>query len=229
MINNGKIKMKNIMPILNSGNCGLISIDSLNRQIVKGFFVTLLIFISSVSQASVTHTFDVSGKLTGANGVTVSGLTYNVSFMSGNCIEVFSGCNSNDFFQFHTSAEALNASKELLNQVFVNISGYDLDTNPFLTSGVKANPYNLAWIITPYAINGKGYAGLVLTQVARNSSTEASDWASLCDCGMWDYQKTQNTETYAVWSLAIQPVPEPANVAMIVLGIGLLLSLQRNR
>ena len=57
-----------------------------------------------------------SGQLTGATGVTVGAVTYNVNFVDGSCISLFGGC-VNASFDFHTQADAMAASQALFTQV----------------------------------------------------------------------------------------------------------------
>ena len=61
-----------------------------------------------------------SGQLTGATGVVVGALTYNVNFVDGSCISLFGGC-LNASFDFHTNADAIAASQALFTQI---ISGF---------------------------------------------------------------------------------------------------------
>ena len=61
-----------------------------------------------------------SGQLTGATGVVVGAVTYNVSFVDGSCISLFGGC-VNASFDFHTLADAIAASQALFTQV---VSGF---------------------------------------------------------------------------------------------------------
>lgn len=179
-----------------------------------------LAFIAGSVQASTVHVFNSAGQLTGANGVVVNGEIYNVKFSGDACITAFNGCTSNDDFTFHTATDAIAASTALLEQVFVDLPGHALDSNPFLTKGISANSYNLAWVITPYEINGKGIPGLVLAQVMRNSTLEYNDWSDFCDCGYRNNQELQATETYAVWSVGeVSAVPVPAALPLMASGI----------
>ena len=61
-----------------------------------------------------------SGQLTGATGVVVGAVTYNVNFVDGSCNSLFGGCVDASF-DFHTVADALAASQALFTQI---ISGF---------------------------------------------------------------------------------------------------------
>ena len=66
---------------------------------------------------------DGSGNLTGATGVVVGAVTYNVSFVEGSCNSLFGGCNPANF-DFHTSADALAASQALLDQIISDFGNH---------------------------------------------------------------------------------------------------------
>jgi len=121
---------------------------------------------STPASAVVSWIFS-SGELTGAQGVVVSGNTYNVQFMDTNCNTAFAGaCTGASPFTFTTEAQALAASQALLNQVLVNISGHLLGTNADLVSGCEnILTVNLCYIHTPYRVNGLNGLDVVTARV----------------------------------------------------------------
>ena len=68
------------------------------------FIFGLLLMINS-AHASVGWLAD-SGQLTGATGVNVNGVLYNVTFVDDTCINAFDGCDSVDDFAFKTQDAA---------------------------------------------------------------------------------------------------------------------------
>lgn len=78
---------------------------------------------------------DASGQLVGAFNVNVSGTLYNVEFLDGSCIDLFSGCNEQSDFDFTSEGEALLAAGALLNQVFLDGPLGNFDSDPTLTAG----------------------------------------------------------------------------------------------
>ena len=89
------------------------------------------------------------GYLIGATGVEVSGTLYDVEFIDGSCIGLFSGCDEASDFAFTTQAAALVAAQVLLDTVFVGF----FDETPYAT--VTCEPYIFpcdAYI--PYARTG---------------------------------------------------------------------------
>ena len=69
----------------------------------------VLVLMASGAQAA---TLDiVGGQLMGASGVLVDGNPYDVEFVDGTCIDLFSGCDEASDFTFHTRSESLAASQ----------------------------------------------------------------------------------------------------------------------
>lgn len=114
--------------------------------------VLLLCFAGCVAMgASATPIAIVeSGKLVGATGVMVNGVSYDVEFVDGTCIGVFSGCNPS-LFAFNTMSDATTAAEALLNQVFSNaFAGGLYDVNPGILSGCNAGTDHCD-VVTLYA------------------------------------------------------------------------------
>ena len=170
----------------------------------------LLGALASNSQAAVVRQF-ANGLLTGATGVIVNGVTYDVSFQDGSCDSLFANCMN---FTFTTQAGATAASDALLGQV-IHFSPSDLyDNDPTKTYGCSTTP-DFCLVATPYeASNGfeAGYAVMNYPlgsqfpdQTAPESGSEVYDFA-LTDAAV-----------YAVWVADpnLSTVPEPSSLALL--------------
>ncbi len=79
---------------------------------------------AATSQATVIFNVNATGQLVGAQNVDVGGTLYDVAFVDGTCIDLFTGCDDLSDFDFNTEADAFAAGQALLDQVFVdNITG----------------------------------------------------------------------------------------------------------
>jgi len=112
----------------------MLYLRSFNRFIL----ISLALLGLSVSSASAAVVWNFNnGTLFGAENIDVGGTFYDVEFVDGSCIDLFSGCDEVSDFDFATRAEAVVASQALLDQVFVDDSGAPalFDTIPYLTNG----------------------------------------------------------------------------------------------
>jgi hypothetical protein len=170
-----------------------------------------------------TLMIDSSGKLTGAMDVSVGFVLYDVKFVDGTCVALFSGCNEPVDFTFHSSSAAQVASQALLGQVFLNVPDGPFDLDARLTFGCEsANCFALTpWLPLP--------PNLAAIALAQNSFT--IDQTSLGTVGI-AFDTTAPIPSnpgvpsfvYAVWSPSepdTEPptVPEPATLTLV--GVGL--------
>jgi hypothetical protein len=176
------------------------------RLLVSGLLSVagLCFLLLSSSSASAATLNVVGGELHGASGVIVDGISYDVAFLDGTCIDLFSGCDAVSDFTFQSQSAAVLASQALLDQVFLD--GANLfDTDPALTNGCSGSG-GLCISITPFHTDG---VTLVVIMAAANWSEESSDAVSETE---FDYAVASidvsdvETSHYAVWT----PVPEPA-------------------
>jgi len=109
--------------------------------------IAIVLGIASVSPAHAA-TLDVQGgQLVGAFGVNVSGTLYDVQFLDGTCVAIFSGCdNAAADFDFGSVANADAAAQALLDQVFLDAPSGNFDSEPNLTAGITNSTYGYAFI-----------------------------------------------------------------------------------
>jgi hypothetical protein len=171
--------------------------------------------LSSASWAVPVLQVDANGILTGATGVDVAGTLYDVRFVDGSCISLFSGCDSASDFPFDFAGAGV-ASQALLDQVFLDGSNGNFDSVPSATAGcentiscVAMTPFERS-IITPI---------LVATFNARNGNPQNTDLIAP-DATSASFDVTgADSLTYAVWSPATQSVPESATVGLLALAL----------
>ncbi len=169
----------------------------------------------TASPAMATPIAQVSGStLTGASGVEVNGVSYNVSFQHGACATVFGAeCADPGDFTFSNSTSALAASqalRQLFNDVF-NVSG------AAQSIGGCAVAANSCYVVTPYAASG----------AAGNTSfavTYASLGAGFGSTTVSDSFFSSQSVTSAVWS-----VPEPPSAALVLPAAAALLATRRRK
>ena len=107
---------------------------SFQRLLASGLLSVAVLCLLAASSASAATLNVVGGQLLGASGVDVDGTLYDVEFLDGTCVELYSGCDMASDFTFTTQADAELASQALLDQVFLD--GVDLfDTVPGTTNG----------------------------------------------------------------------------------------------
>lgn len=148
----------------------------------------------------------VGGELQGATGVTTIYGTYDVTFIDGTCVDLFSGCDdaASDFI-FSTEAEADAAAQALLDQVFLDATEGQFDSDPTLTRGCEFAETCLA--VVPWRINGIGFVvgGTSINKAAGFGVDAAGGTITI---GPLD-DSSSNSRTYAVFSTV---VPLPAAV-----------------
>ena len=124
------------------------------------FGVGSLGLAASPARAMAILDVDGNGQLLGAKNVDVLGTLYDVRFVEGTCIALFSGCDEASDFDFTTEATATAAAQALLDQVFIDSVLGMFDSDPSLTLGCSdpsfcgsAIPYGLVITVFVQAIS----------------------------------------------------------------------------
>jgi hypothetical protein len=170
----------------------------------------LVILAGVVSPASAaTLTINAFGKLTGATGVDVGGTLYDVAFVDGSCITLFSGCDSVTDFAFTTPTAADAASQALLDQVFTG----NFDADPSLTFGCAT--FSGCGILTPWEMSNDRVS---LATMVNGISVDFIFLSLEAFPSTYDTAPDRSS-VYADWTVSAAPVPEPASFALIAVGL----------
>lgn len=178
-----------------------------------------LLVLCLVGTAHSAPALDIQiGVLVGARDVTVNGVLYDVRFMDGSCVSLFSGCDSPSDFAFTTGTDALAASRALLDQVFLDGFQGTFDSDPGLTRGCEsAFQIGACSIFTPFDT-------LVNNALADNSAVESFDGVRAAFTLPGEDLTRYGTVVYAVWA-PVMAVPEPSAGLMMVIGAMVLIGL----
>jgi hypothetical protein len=166
-----------------------------------------------MASRAVTLQVDGSGILTGATGVNVGGTLYDVQFLDGSCISLFTGCDATDDFAFATRADAGIAAQALLDQVFTDTNLGQFDSDVDQTNGCTNSGLGFCSVFSPYET---GLSGVAVVDVENFFLEDADQIGDLPIPP--DFDSTPNPAyTFAVWSLA--SVPEPGTLGLLGLGL----------
>jgi len=163
----------------------------------------------------VTLNVDQSGQLFGASNVNVDGNIFNVEFLEGSCVSLFTGCDNPSDFDFGDQIGAVAAAQALLDSVIINGPLGNFDNDPSLTRGL--NVFDVGSIRIPYQRN-LGFNFLLASANNREPSFGADD----VTLGSGD-PRTNLTAfsrfTYAKFTqISVSAVPLPA--ALPLMGAG---------
>jgi hypothetical protein len=183
-------------------------------------FALLLVGVSN--HAFAAPILQVSGGvLMGATGVDVGGALYNVQFVDGTCIAIFSGCDSTTDFTFTSNLAAKLASEALLNQVLLDTPSGAFDTSA-ATAGCAGIP---CVVFTPFGFIASVVDGWELG----NSALEAGDNTQGNTVTKSIDLSSNASKTFAVWSRSPAAVPEPTSLLLFSTGVAVLAATARRR
>lgn len=182
----------------------------------KILFASVLAFGMSVTSGLAATLNIVGGQLMGASDVEVGGALFDVSFMDGTCVGLFSGCDEVSDFAFSTESDAIAAAEALLDQIMQDGPLGMFDNQPDLVNGI--DDVNVGRIYTPY---GFGLTGQLLLARTVNTVIETSDQAELVT-SFNPLSDTFNSSqiAYSLWSPSAVVVVDPGPVAPVPLPAG---------
>jgi hypothetical protein len=162
------------------------------------------------------------GILDGIDGVVVDGSTYNVTFVQGSCVSVFSGCTSTSDFPFGASGteDATSALESILSGGIVNASFPNGIVNEAFVGA--ANAYDD--LFTPYAVSN----GLV-TGYYTNVDVGAAQVPLTYGVQSASSYGTNYGLAYAAWASAPASVPEPSSLMLMSVGMASLAGMIRRK
>ena len=197
---------------------GLMALVCRRRAIAPAAITAAVVLAGSAPTSAATLNV-VGNQLVGASGVDVGGTLYDVQFLEGTCISLYSGCDSVSDFPFQTTAAANLASQSLLDQVFIDGPPGNFDSSPQLTQGCSSS--SLCIVVTPDAHQIP--SSLFLSSL-HNSDVEANDlvFGSSFASKTFD-STTAGGHVYAVWTA----VPEPGTAFLFGAGLVSIASLRR--
>jgi hypothetical protein len=187
-------------------------------------FLGLCLAFGSV-QAAVVRVVDGStGKLTGATGVVVGSMLYDVEFLDGTCASVFLVCDV-AHFTFRSDDAAGLASEALLHQILLDVGTDFFDSDPTTSRGCE-NPGRCE-SLTPYRF-ALDDPEVVLGIKALNAATDA-DQVDRSGARQDDDLSSDPSVVWARWSPHRQDVSEPGALALLAVGFVALISAPRWR
>jgi len=184
------------------------------RKIISLLAAAAALTVATPAAAAVT--LQTGGTVTGATGVAVNGMLYDVEFRDGTCGAVFGGCDQPSDFTFNTQAAGDAAVAALISQVLNGINGpirglvgCDSTCQILLPTSRDSAEY----VSGSGAINYGGAVGLPVGWQAATFGLVAS--YDLAGSNYLTFAKFTATGVAAPAA-----VPEPATWALMLLGFG---------
>jgi len=183
--------------------------------------LSLLLVVSLASATASAATLNVvNGQLLGAQGVEIDGAIFDVAFLDGTCISLFSGCDQNADFAIVDFSQAKVAAQALLDQVFLDVPGNgEFDSFSALTNGCSDSFICTAYI--PFGTGGAFFVAASATNVASIVEDLTGTPDSVDPDPVGPFLATVSTSgdqatTFAVFTLVTPaPVPLPASLPLL--------------
>jgi hypothetical protein len=191
------------------------------RTILLSCLLALCAALSTVQAAPILQV-NTFGVLTGAKGVIVGARIYDVEFVEGSCVELFSPCTPSSAFAFHTRNEAAAASAALLDSVLLDVPSGKFNSVPSLTAGCSFS--TLCDLFTPFGVgvDGGGFNGVLATATYHIAPLQGP--SRVFDVGnlpvSYDTWLSSGS-AYARWTPSA--IPEPSTLCCVCIA-GLLLA-----
>lgn len=153
------------------------------------------------------------GQLTGASGIEIGSLSYNVTFVDDSCLNLFGGCDELSDFLFTTVGAASSASEALLSQVLFDGVQGNFDTKPNLIFGCTNSIFNECLLYTFYepVIFSNGVPGVNAMVAYNDSRIYYGGPSHVYGPATADFDFTNfSSNVIAVWSIAEVPIPATA-------------------
>jgi hypothetical protein len=205
--------------VVPSGKVGCAVLTNLGGGVMlKRVILTALLAVGPSVSAQAAVIQVSGGELIGALGVNVAGTLYDVVFVEGSCVDLFSGCDHESDFTFTTGQSALLAAGALIDQVLIDTMQGQFRTDPLLTFGCEAVDElpDSCRIFTPvFFFEGSFVAVSVAPNPGLVAGTDVLGYAL-------DSSNIGNV-VFARWTRAdTETAPEPGTLALFGLGaIGL--------
>jgi hypothetical protein len=170
----------------------------------------ILLLTQNARAASVNVT---NGIFTGATGINVNGILYDVSIGDGQCVGLYSGCDEQSDFPFNTSISA-GLANSLLSALIIADSRFV--NNPKFLNGCSPFAEDTCFVITPYFARHTNV--VEISYLAIRKTLPPLVGSSIY--GKTGQTSEQNSDTYAIWTRQPTKVTEPSS--LMLLGIGML-------
>jgi hypothetical protein len=171
----------------------------MNLRVLIGS-IALFACLSASANAATLNV--VGGQLVGASDVLVGGSLYDVEFLDGTCIDLFTGCDELSDFTFGNGTAADAASVALSEQVF--LGGYipmEIQGCEDQTVCAIATNFNRVTVYT--------HISQLFVEATESTLPGVASLRVTYDLA------TNPNRTFARWS----PIPEPGTASLLALGL----------